>query len=362
MHLASRAVSDKQLEHSDHRKLGHIFSSIKPPKLQTGFEKIKKINSDKAQTKIKVVKNSVAIVLGYYNGQKYIAEQLDSILNQTHSSLHVFLSDDASNIPFNFSDQNLDIKETKRLTIGTRAKNIGFSNNFLLALQDIDSSFDYYAFSDQDDVWYEKKIEKALEHLSGFSDDMPALYCARTEITDADCKNTISFSPCFSKSPSFANALVQNIGGGNTMVFNKAARDLIVNTISGATVVSHDWWSYQIISGAGGCIIYDKIPCLKYRQHSSNIVGENSGWKARIFRIRTLLQGGFRKWIDINLEALIANKHLLTKQNQEVLATFIEARQSSLFQRLALFKRAGIYRQSFLGNLGLLVGILFNRV
>ena len=146
------------------------------------------------------------------------------------------------------------------------------------------------------------------------------------------------------------------------MVFNKAARELILEATQDVTVISHDWWCYQVVTGAGGQVIYDPEPCLKYRQHDHNLIGANNSWRARLLRIRELLRGCFYEFNDINLTALSAHKHLLTNSNQQVLDDFIQARQSSLIKRLFLFKRSGIYRQTLFGTLGLFLGVFFNKV
>lgn len=306
--------------------------------------------------------NSVAVILGFYNGQQHITEQLQSIFEQSHQALHVYLSDDLSSIPFDLQQVDLDARHFKNLSIGFRQHNVGFTNNFLNALAAIDHGYEYFAFSDQDDIWHQQKLERAIESISSVPSDKPALYCARTEIADASCTTTLGYSPLFNKPPSFENALVQNIGGGNTMVFNKAARDLIVASSLNATVVSHDWWCYQIVTGAGGYVVYDPEPCLKYRQHDNNLVGANASWAARFLRIRELMQGRFSTWNDINLKALSDHRHLLAEKNLRILDDFIEARQAHFFKRLMLFKRSGVYRQTLFDNLGLLLSIVLNRV
>jgi glycosyltransferase involved in cell wall biosynthesis len=304
----------------------------------------------------------VAIVLGYFNGQSYIQEQLQSILGQTHSAVHVYISDDKSEPGFSLDQLRLSPDECSKISLGVRTQNVGYTNNFLNALASVSDDFEYYAFSDQDDIWHGDKLEKAIAVLLKFPSNKPALYCARTEIANATCEKTLGYSPLFNRPPSFANALVQNIGGGNTMVFNKAAKDLILESTQDVEVVSHDWWCYQIVTGVGGHVIYDSEPCLKYRQHAHNLVGANTGWRARFLRLRVLLRGRFREWSDINIAALLANKHLLTIANQRVIGDFIQARQSMLLKRLILFKRSGIHRQTFLGNLGLLLGVFLNNV
>lgn len=235
----------------------------------------------------------------------------------------------------------------------------------MLSLKNIDDEFWYYAFSDQDDVWHTDKISNAIGVLEEYPDDLPVLYCGRTAITDKSCDVAMGYSPLFSKPPTFSNALVQSIGGGNTMVFNKIARDLIalsLDNLQNIEVGSHDWWCYQIISGAGSIVHYDPKPSLMYRQHSNNLIGSNNGWTARLIRIRDVFRDKFKKWNDINSMALASNRDLLTPKNQRRLDDFIAARKSSLIKRLFLFKRSGIYRQTFLGNIGLILGIFINKV
>ncbi|WP_257287062.1 glycosyltransferase [Endozoicomonas sp. SESOKO2] len=304
----------------------------------------------------------LAVILGYYNGELYLWEQLHSIFNQTHPPSHIFISDDGSDTGLCSESLGYHRHYLKKVSIGIRAANIGFANNFLNALSYVDEPFRYFAFSDQDDVWHSDKLEKALDSLEQYPEDKPALYCARTLVTDETCNVVKGISPLFSKPPSFTNALVQSIGSGNTMVFNKAARDLIVESSSNTEVVSHDWWCYQIISGAGGIVIYDQEPCLRYRQHANNLIGANKGWKARFIRVLGLLQGRFRSWNDINLSALVKHRSLLTQENQNYLDNIIMARRSNFIKRFFLFCRSGIYRQTLFGNLGLLLGVIINKV
>ena len=189
---------------------------------------------------------------------------IQSLIKRT--ALTTFLCDDQSRQPFAISEHQFK-NGLAKLSICKRSENVGFSSNFLTGLSDITDDFDYFAFSDQDDVWHRDKLDRAIKALGTVSVNTPALYCARTEISDAKCKQTLGFSPLFTKPPSFANALVQSISGGNTMVFNRAAKNLIVEASLNTPVVSHDWWCYQIITGAGGYVIYDPEPRLKYRQH-----------------------------------------------------------------------------------------------
>jgi hypothetical protein len=218
----------------------------------------------------------------------------------------------------------------------------------------------YYAYADQDDIWETNKLQHAIDWLATIPKNIPALYCSRTQLID-EYDNEIGYSPLFTKTPSFANALVQNIGGGNTMVFNQAARDVICQ-VNAANIISHDWLAYIVITGCGGVVLYDSKPSIKYRQHNDNLVGSNSGWQNRLTRIKMLLQGRLKSWNEQNILAIASIKNRLTPKNQIIFEQFLVARKSWLVPRLVNFLKSGIYRQTLLGNLGLIAAAVFNKI
>jgi hypothetical protein len=220
---------------------------------------------------------------------------------------------------------------------------------------------DFYAWADQDDIWKADKLEKAIAWLRSIPENIPALYCGRTELI---CESGVPFghSPKFSLPPNFSNALVQSIGGGNTMVFNQAARELLREAGDNLDVPSHDWWAYQLISGVGGVVHYDPVPTVLYRQHNENVIGTNSDWWARIKRLRMAFNGVFFDWNSRNIHALESMRHRLSQKNQVKLDQFKAARQQSLFYRILGFKRIGLYRQTVFGNLGLILATLLKKI
>jgi len=154
-------------------------------------------------TDLKSAAPHVAVVLGYFNGQEYVCDQLRSILDQSHSAVHIYLSDDKSEPRFSFDGLRLDSAKLSQISIDLRPRNVGFTNNFLNALASISGEFEYFAFSDQDDIWHQDKLERALAALAKAPTEKPALYCARTEIVDATCEHTLGYSPRFNKTPVF---------------------------------------------------------------------------------------------------------------------------------------------------------------
>ena len=110
------------------------------------------------------MKNNVAIILGFYDGYKYIDEQLVSILEQTHKELTIFIFDDYSHQKFDLKNLKINFHPEK-IKVINRVENLGFAKNFLYGLKEIENDFDFYAFSDQDDIWENNKIEIALKSL-----------------------------------------------------------------------------------------------------------------------------------------------------------------------------------------------------
>ena len=308
-------------------------------------------------------KNSkIAIILGFYEGYEFINKQLKSIFDQTHQNFIIFVSDDNSKNSFSIEKLNISERNKKKIRVGFRNKNIGYAKNFLNALVSINDYFDYYAFSDQDDIWYPQKLEKAIKSLEKYPDNQANLYGSRTELIGASEDMKIGKSIEFKKSPSFQNALTQNIFGGNTMVFNRTAFDLICSSKINQKIIAHDWWCYQIISGAGGNVFYDKNIYLKYRQHNNNIIGSNISLKNKWDRLVKVLNGEFKKQNTINLAAIKNNENLLTKKNKNCLNNFIRSRNSNLIDRVLFFIKSKVYRQTSIGNIFLFLGIVLKKI
>lgn len=306
-------------------------------------------------------KPKIAILLCTYNGEAFLKEQLDSLAAQTWDNWYLIVSDD------NSTDQTRHILgdyqrqwPTGRLTVRSGPAK-GVAENFMAVTRSVQGQADYYAWSDQDDIWHPDKLERAIRWLQSNTLETPALYCGRTQLVSSD-NQAIGLSPLFSKKPGFANALMQNIGGGNTMVFNQAACKILAETSISTAWAYHDWWAYIIITGCGGQVHYDPEPSLRYRQHGNNTVGSNVGWSARFARLRELLKGRFQHWNTINVQALQKHQRRLTREHAETFRLFAEARQRPLPMRLLQFKRSGVHRQSRLDNLGLVLAAILGKI
>ncbi|MGE3771129.1 MAG: glycosyltransferase family 2 protein [Bdellovibrionales bacterium] len=290
----------------------------------------------------------VAILLATYNSARFLPEQLESIRRQTHGNWVLLVSDDGS------TDGTHALLDQFRITCGHEVivqsgPRKGFFPNFQALVLSDKVVADYYAFCDHDDIWHDDKIANAISMMRDVPSSTPALYGARTLLVNGD-NMPVGHSTLFRRQPSFQNALVQNIAGGNTMLFNHAARDIWLRT-GAVDVPAHDWWMYQIVSAAGGVVRYDPRPCLRYRQHGANEIGDNQSLRGMWIRIQQGLQGKFREWNNKNIAALERLSFCITPVNLTIFTTFKDSRRKPPLKRLKMLRQAGVYRQTLVGNI-----------
>jgi glycosyltransferase involved in cell wall biosynthesis len=304
---------------------------------------------------------TVAILMCTFRGEKHLRRQLETIFAQSYRDWTLYVSDDGSD------DETLAILEEFRVRSGGRQFRVfagprrGFASNFfsLIARKQVRGL--YYAFTDQDDEWDVDKLLRAVTRLKCMPPDAPVLYGSRAEIVDEHGAH-LGYSKRFRRPSSFANALVQNMVSGNTMVLNDGALELIRNAGTDLDVSAHDWWAYLLVTGSGGLMIYDHYPTIRYRQHDRNLYGSNVSWRAMLTRIKRMFAGDFREWNDRNMVALRAISSLLHEDNRRLIELFDQARRGSRARRLLGLYQAGVYRQTLVGQLGLAVAAVADRL
>jgi glycosyltransferase involved in cell wall biosynthesis len=296
-----------------------------------------------------------------YNGENFLEEQLDSIQNQDYKDWTLFVNDDGS------KDATLDILKRYQKKWGAKKLHIrrgpqkGFCQNFLQIICDKKINADLYFLCDQDDVWMPHKISHTIKKISKHDASKPNLYCARTTYVSSDAKRILGQSDLFLKPPSFKNAIVQSIAGGNTMAFNNPLRTE-VQKYSGCDVVSHDWWLYIINELKGGQTLYDPESTLLYRQHANSLIGANTGLIAKIKRLRMLLGGTYRNYNTKHLTALNTLDINTVKKNIDLIDQFLILREKPLHVRWQMIQRLGLYRQNWDGQLGLYLAAVLRKL
>lgn len=303
----------------------------------------------------------LAILMCTFNGENFLEEQLDSIQNQDYKNWTLYVNDDGS------KDATLDIlrryqkKWGKQKLIIRRGPQKGFSQNFLQIICDKKINADLYFLSDQDDVWMPHKLSHTLQKLAKLDLLKPTLYCARTTYVSSDAKKILGESDLFLKPPSFRNAIVQSLAGGNTMAFNNALKK-IVSQFKRADIVSHDWWLYIVNELSGGKTLYDRESTILYRQHSGSLIGANTGIIAKLRRLRMLLKGVYRDYNTKTLDTFNQINLPSTKANIKLIDDFFVKRDQAILERLRMIHDLDLYRQTLDGQIALYLGALLHKL
>ncbi|GBR54702.1 glycosyltransferase [Neokomagataea thailandica NBRC 106555] len=287
--------------------------------------------------------SSVAILLSIYNGSAFLAEQLSSYLHQTHTNWHLYWRDDGS------SDNSLEIIRYFAQTDGlgrcseitTEEPRLGVQRSFFSLMANA-ATHDYYAFSDQDDVWLPDKLERAVAALGATHSEQNALYFSGYYMTDQSLKIT-GKSSFIQKEINFQNTLTQNVASGMSMVFNKKLRNTSLNFINTSTLIYHDWWMMLLTTSFNSTIRYDPVPALLYRQHQSNSVGAQSSFIQRSFKALTRGPFAFLNMFEANAANLYSHAQQLPSENRFFLEELINAK--SFFERFIFLTRHPKFRR-----------------
>lgn len=216
--------------------------------------------------------NKVAVLMSTYNGEKYLPEQIDSILAQNDVIVKLYIRDDGSedgtiNIINDYVKKNTNI-------VFMAESNVGVGNSFMSLVYKAASQYDYYAFADQDDIWLKNKLKRAISRIT--DDIKPVLYCSNQILVDSE-KRKIGLRYHEIPDVSWTQILCNNQISGCTMVWNRPfqiilnqlnrrpSSELLINRI-------HDVW-VGMAAAVTGTIIYDSKGFILYRQHDSNVVG-----------------------------------------------------------------------------------------
>lgn len=216
----------------------------------------------------------VDILLATYNGSSYIGELIDSIQAQGYQNWRLIISDDGS------TDDTLEIVRKRaqgdcRIIEPVHHRSTGYpKDNFFFLLSLVDSSAEYVAFCDQDDIWLPNKLQMLVD---GVQEDVPML--AFSDLTVIDSAGNL-VEKSFMELPSFdpyklgiSTLMVQNSVPGCSMLMNRRLYDLIVIPSVTRLVVMHDWWT-MLVAATFGHIRYIKEPLIKYRRHATNASGD----------------------------------------------------------------------------------------
>lgn len=304
---------------------------------------------------------TVQILMSTYNGERYIQDQLESLIAQDYPDICLFIRDDGS------TDRTMDV--LAKFALGHpevplhyyAGENKGVVPSFFELLSNSSDAADFYAYCDQDDVWLERKISRAISKIKLFPADVPVMYCSRTQLVDESLNKLGEWPPEPLRGADFPNALVQNIAVGCTTVINKSARDLLFHAKPDFhKIIMHDWWSYLCVS-AFGQIVYDPQPHILYRQHGRNAMGGSVNFIQRINKRHANFQRNRyrQRYREQAREFYLLYKDRLSHENRKILEHFIS--EKPLLSRIGYAMSGEVYRHSKIGNVLLKLLIIADR-
>lgn len=279
----------------------------------------------------------VTVLLATFNGVSFLDQQLISLYEQQDVEVEVFVNDDGS------VDGTMKILETwkkKGLIVSiTESLGVGSTKAFLRLLQQCNEK-PFIAFCDQDDIWEPNKLAMQIQLCQ---EDVPTLVFSRRKYLHSSGKS-VGISSSLKKSPSFGNALIENIAPGNTILLNLPAIK-VVNSYVFPDVAHYDSWIYLLISNFGTCKNINE-PLVQYRIHENNQVG-----------IRKLSLNKFElsalHFIHQASHLSQVSKQTLTVKNQLILANFISVLYAkSRRQKVRAILNTKFYRQHLIDQIG----------
>jgi glycosyltransferase involved in cell wall biosynthesis len=270
----------------------------------------------------------VLVLLSAYNGEKYLQEQLDSLLGQEGVEVHILIRDDGS------TDSTISlveryIQEHPNEIELIKGENIGCKESFFAlikkAVQKGNESYDYYAFCDQDDEWLPEKLHRAVEMLDNKQDQYKLYFCT-ANLVDQDLNFICSTLP--PKVFNYKTSIYSNPALGCTMVFNRELLEMCNRApIEGCNL--HDAWMFKCANFLDAAIISDDRPLINYRQHGDNVTTYHKGRVKRYMLALKRLKSkkGFNL-VFVNRHFYDTYKGYLNEEKKEFLQTLINYKRS----------------------------------
>lgn len=308
-----------------------------------------------------MMNEKIEILMAVYNGEKFVEEQINSILNQTYSQLHLIIRDNSS------EDNTVKIIEKMihsnpgRITLLISPTNVGVIGNFGALMHSAKAK--YVMFSDADDVWHSDKVSRTFtkfkELENAYGNKKPLLVHTDLTVVNRQLDSIHhSFWQYSNLDPinghSLNRLLVQHLITGCTVMVNRPLLDLAIPVPE--QVVMHDWWLGLIASAFGHIGIVD-APTLLYRQHGSNDTGAKKYGIASC--LKRFLNAKAREKASNNIQRRYKqaqvlferHKDLLSPQQKDLITGFLKSEKASFFNKFYLKRKYGLFRQGFWRNL-----------
>lgn len=300
----------------------------------------------------------VLVLMSTFNGEKYLAQQIDSILSQKDCNVSLLVRDDGSK---DSTQEILNFYQEQGKLVWYNGENLRSAKSFIHLLVHADKRFDFYSFADQDDVWKNNKLSTAINGIG--IQEIPTIWCSNSEIVDKNLNSLGENVNRFIPEYSLIGVLVGGGVQGATMVFNRALAKHFWNKEIPEKVTMHDYYVASVCLAIGGKIIYDKNSYMLYRQHDDNVLGIKKNLLSTINN-RLSIALNKKNMFDISFiakEIMTEYENIIPVQNKELLELVCNYKKS-ITNRIKLQKIQGIgngrHNIRFFLRIGILAGKL----
>ncbi len=306
--------------------------------------------------------STITIVMTTYNGEKYVSEQIDSILASGFQDFELYAYDDGSKDTTMQILQEYEHRFPDKVHAIQNEVNLGVTMNFLNALSR--TTTDYVMFSDQDDVWMKHKLAvtlKRMRHMEAqLGRNTPVAVFTDAEVVD---RELITINPSFFASghlnpgrTDLSHMLMENKLIGCTVMVNAALRKILQGSALPRQARYHDWW-IGLIAASFGKIGYVKERTLYYRQHGENVVGDTgftAYLKNRITKLH-LQKEALQELYRQAEEFLTLYGDQLSAENREIISQFVQLQQTNFLHRRLALLHYGYLKSGVVRNIGIFI-------
>ncbi len=303
---------------------------------------------------------NIVILMATFNGDKYLKDQIDSILRQTYSDWHLIIRDDGS------TDNTISILKSYQKTypnkisviVNNSNKHGAKENFFFLSRMALKEKYKYIMYSDQDDIWKKDKIDVTLKKFKEIEKDenIPVLVHTDLEVVDNNLNVIASSFIKYSKldnNDNFSHLLIQNNITGCTILINRALLSKSLSIKNDKKIIMHDWW-FAIIASVFGKIAFLNKSTILYRQHGDNVVGAKKislyNMSKKVFKFSenklSVLQ-------TINQASVLSDNYTnLPLKKEKVISGYSQIKSKNKIERIYFVKHNNILKNDLVRRLG----------
>ena len=296
--------------------------------------------------RLHISQDRVLVMLSSYNGEKHIREQIESIFCQDGDfDVTLQIRDDGSSDATTSIVEALQEEYPGRIQLN-KGSHVGVNESFFELLEQA-GEYDFYAISDQDDIWLPHKLSTAVQCIRDVedSDTVPVLFSS-VSLLIRDDRVPFGQTRELRRPITMRNAVLQNMCSGHKQVFNRPLLELIRmrDDTGWSDLYAYDLW-IENVAALYGQIRFVNQPCVLYRQHAGNVFGTRKSRAGRLFlEMKRTLRGAGKKNIrQLKKFLLIHGEELKTQGLYDSLKDFTEA--TGFFARLRALREGAYYRQ-----------------